>query len=46
MAAMAATRADGPVTLVGAECVAKSYPNFWEDYEMLGGNIVKSEVLP
>lgn len=44
MAAMAATRADGPVTLVGAECVAKSYPNFWEDYEMLGGNIVKSEV--
>ena len=43
MAAMAATRCDGPVTLVGAECVAKSYPNFWEDYVALGGQIVKSE---
>lgn len=37
MAAMAATRADGPVTLLGAECVAKSYPGFWEDYKSLGG---------
>ena len=44
MAAMAATRADGPVTLTGAECVAKSYPNFWEDYESLGGVIARSEV--
>ena len=43
MAAIAATCAEGPVTLVGAECVAKSYPNFWEDYEMLGGIIEKSE---
>lgn len=43
MAAMAATCAEGPVTLVGAECVAKSYPNFWEDYEMLGGILEKSE---
>ena len=37
MAAMAATRADGPVTLLGAECVGKSYPGFWEDYKSLGG---------
>lgn len=37
MAAAAATRCREPVTLLGAECVAKSYPNFWEDYRMLGG---------
>ncbi len=43
MAAMAATRCDGPVTLTGAQCVAKSYPNFWEEYERLGGQIVREE---
>ncbi len=37
MAAVAATRCEKPVTVLGAECVAKSYPNFWEDYEALGG---------
>ena len=37
MAAIAATRCQAPVTLLGAECVAKSYPNFWEHYRMLGG---------
>lgn len=37
MAAIAATRCQGPVTLLGAECVAKSYPNFWDHYRMLGG---------
>lgn len=37
MAAMAATRADGPVTVLGAECVNKSYPAFWEEYKRLGG---------
>ncbi|MDE6589523.1 MAG: 3-phosphoshikimate 1-carboxyvinyltransferase, partial [Oscillospiraceae bacterium] len=37
MAAIAATRCEQPVTVQGAECVAKSYPNFWEDYEALGG---------
>ena len=37
MAAIAATRCREPVTLLGAECVAKSYPHFWEDYRMLGG---------
>jgi len=35
--AIAATVADGPVTICGAECVAKSYPSFWKDYELLGG---------
>lgn len=36
-AAIAATIADGPVTILGAECVAKSYPAFWQEYEKLGG---------
>lgn len=36
-AAVAATRADGPVTLLGADAVQKSYPSFWEDYQKLGG---------
>ena len=39
MAAIAATRCRESVTLRGAECVAKSYPGFWEDYCMLGGTI-------
>ena len=42
MAAIAATRATGPVTITGAECVAKSYPDFWEVYESLGGVIERS----
>ena len=36
-AAVAATVADGPVTVTGAECVEKSYPRFWADYEQLTG---------
>ena len=36
-AAIAATHCAGPVTVLGAECVAKSYPSFWEDYRKLGG---------
>ena len=39
MAAIAATRCEKPVTITGAECVNKSYPNFWEDYRKLGGII-------
>jgi 3-phosphoshikimate 1-carboxyvinyltransferase len=37
-AAIAATVSQGPVTILGAHCVAKSYPAFWEDYRNLGGN--------
>ena len=33
MLAVAATRCQKPITLTGAECVAKSYPRFWEDLE-------------
>ena len=39
MLAVAATCAAEPVVVQGAECVQKSYPNFWEDYEALGGVI-------
>ena len=39
MAAAAAVACRGPVTLVGAECVSKSYPNFWEHYRELGGDM-------
>jgi len=42
MAAVAATRCQQPVTVLGAQCVAKSYPNFWEDYEKLGGRTDRS----
>lgn len=37
-AAIAATRCITPVTILGAECVQKSYPKFWEEYARLGGN--------
>ena len=39
MAAIAATGCTGPVTVLGAECVKKSYPDFWEVYKSLGGDI-------
>ena len=39
MAAIAATGCTGPVTIRGAECVQKSYPDFWEVYRSLGGDI-------
>ncbi len=38
-AAIAATRCQGPVVIRGAEAVRKSYPNFWRDYENLGGAV-------
>ena len=31
-AAIAATVCTAPVTILGAECVEKSYPRFWEEY--------------
>ena len=37
-AAIAATVCKNPVTILGAECVKKSYPGFWEDYCRLGVN--------
>lgn len=37
-AAIAATVCTSPVTILGADCVKKSYPKFWQDYAHLGGN--------
>ena len=37
-AAIAATVAAGPVTILGAQCASKSYPSFWDEYARLGGN--------
>ena len=37
-AAIAATTATGPVTILNADSVNKSYPHFWEEYRRLGGN--------
>ena len=39
MAAVAACACRRPITLLGAECVNKSYPGFWEDYRQLGGDL-------
>jgi 3-phosphoshikimate 1-carboxyvinyltransferase len=35
--AVAATRCRGPVTILGAEAVGKSYPTFFDDFRRLGG---------
>ncbi len=37
--AIAATKCEEPITILGANCVEKSYPHFWEDYAKLGGEI-------
>lgn len=37
-AAIAATVCKQDVTILGAECVKKSYPRFWEEYSRLGDN--------
>ena len=36
-AAIAATVCSEPVTILGAECVSKSFPHFFEEYRRLGG---------
>ncbi|MDV3426563.1 MAG: 3-phosphoshikimate 1-carboxyvinyltransferase [Bacillota bacterium] len=38
---IAAIRCKNPVTIDGIEAVNKSYPGFWEDYKMIGGNLVE-----
>ena len=37
--AAAASAADGPITVAGAECIAKSWPGFAETYAQLGGAV-------
>ena len=39
MEAIMASYADLKVTIKDAHVVKKSYPNFWEDYILLGGDI-------
>lgn len=36
--AAVSAKCTGPLTISGAESVAKSYPRFWEDFAALGGN--------
>ncbi len=39
MAGIAATCCRKPVTLLGADCVSKSYPEFWDHFRSLGGEV-------
>ena len=42
-AAILSTIADGETQITGAECVAKSYPRFYDDFCSLGGKILKDK---
>jgi len=37
--AMASLKSTGDIKIINAECVSKSYPNFWEVFESIGGNV-------
>ena len=37
--AIASTVCRDPVTILGAQCVQKSYPGFWDEFKRLGGKI-------
>ena len=37
-AAIASTICNNPVIILGAECVEKSYPQFWKEFCRLGGH--------
>lgn len=39
MLAIASTVCEEPITIKDAEAVTKSYPNFWEEFENVGGKI-------
>jgi 3-phosphoshikimate 1-carboxyvinyltransferase len=38
-AAVLGVACEGPVRVLGAEAVEKSYPAFWADYRRLGGEV-------
>ncbi len=42
-AAIAATIASGPISIIDGQCVSKSYPAFWKDFSKLGGNYEQLE---
>ena len=37
--AMASLKCDGDIKILNAECVSKSFPNFWKVFESLGGDV-------
>ncbi|MEG0663461.1 MAG: 3-phosphoshikimate 1-carboxyvinyltransferase, partial [Anaerovoracaceae bacterium] len=39
--AILATVCNDPVTIVGGEAVNKSYPDFFNDYRLLGGDVIE-----
>lgn len=39
--ASVSSQCESPLTILGAECVSKSYPAFWKDFEKLGGEIAR-----
>lgn len=39
MLGIASTVCQKPIVIQDAECVSKSYPTFWQDFEQLGGRI-------
>jgi len=43
MGAIAALGTEGIMSISGYSCVAKSYPDFFKDYQKLGGKLVYSE---
>ncbi len=46
MTAILAVRCANPVRILGAQCVAKSFPTFWEVYQRMHGNITIEEDEP
>lgn len=44
-AACASVICTSHVTVLGAQCVSKSYPAFWDDFETMGGKIERQDTL-
>ncbi|MBQ4311562.1 MAG: 3-phosphoshikimate 1-carboxyvinyltransferase [Oscillospiraceae bacterium] len=42
-AAVASTRSEAPVTIIGADAVNKSYPGFFRDFVDLGGDVIVND---
>jgi len=42
--AIASSRSTGPVEISGFEAVSKSYPEFWQDFRLLGGRIYEQHM--
>ena len=44
MEAIASSVCDQPVVIDDEQCVEKSYPDFWEDFQSLGGDFHECEL--